>query len=164
MNMTRRALLRTTAIVPLAVIAAGCSTIQTQLPQFVTDMNTIAAALQSVLPQIQTLTGLPAATLATIQSAITTAQNAAAQVASTIAAGTTTGINGLISGFGSAVSTVAGLIGGNAPGFIGTLLTAVQTLLPAILSVAGIALAPPAMAGPGMTPEMARGILRSAIR
>lgn len=65
---TRRALLRTTAIVPIAALAAcaGVSSAVQSVPQFVTDATTIANALQALLPSLTTITGFSASTLSQI--------------------------------------------------------------------------------------------------
>ena len=84
--LTRRAMLRTTALAPVT-FAVGCSGLTAAVPQFVTDANTIAAGLTALLPSLTTITGVSAATITQIQAWIAEAQSLAASLAAAASAG-----------------------------------------------------------------------------
>lgn len=159
--LTRRALLRTTGLVPAALAIGGlslvgCGITGNTIPQFVTDANTVANGLAAILPGLTTVTGMTAATITKVQGYITEAQNLAAELASAATAGGTS-LVATVSNFagvvGNAVSSLTGIPG------LSKAISAASSLLPVILSAAGIVLAGPP---PQMPAAQARAILLAA--
>lgn len=140
--MTRRALLRSTAILaPAAALSAGgCSFLAPLVaaaPQIAQDAGLIASALQTILPTITTLTGLAGGAKNTITGVI----NEISSVASQIGSATSTTAASLVQELGGGVSTLAGMLSGVAglPGIVSAVINDALALLPAIEAAAGIA-------------------------
>lgn len=159
MTITRRSLLRTTAIVPIVALAAcqGVGSAVQAVPQFVTDATTIATALQALLPSLTTITGFSASTLSQIQTWVSEAKNLASELSSAASAGGS--VTSMVSNFGSVVGNVISSLTGSAgaSSVVQTIISAASTLLPVILSAAGIAFAQAAPAS--MPVAQARAIL-----
>lgn len=152
-QISRRTLLGATCLVPVA----GCAALQTvSTPQFVNDMNAIASALSTIMPDLATVTGISSSVVAKVTGLVTTAKTLAGQVAASVGSGAST-VGALASNFGSVISGITGALGVNVPGVWGTVLQAATSLLPLILSAAGVALAGPS--APAMQPTTARAIL-----
>lgn len=157
--INRRTLLGGVSIAALSIVA-GCNTpaasIVANLPQYAQDIQSIAAALNVVSSAVSSVSGISASVVSTVKNAIGQISTIAGEIASAAASSTTP--TTLIQNFGSLFNTVANALGGNAGGTLGTVIQDGLTLLPTILSVAGIALAP---AGTGKSAAAARLELRS---
>lgn len=157
--ITRRSLFGTTALILVGALSGCSASVPTvSVPQWVTDANTIATAFaKSLLPALASLTGMTASSISQIQTWVTNLGTLASQLASAAASGTN--VNALIALFGQTVNNIVVALTGSAlPASVQTLLTAAQTLLPLILSVAGVALA----GSTAMSPSAARALLLAA--
>ena len=158
--MTRRALLRSTALVPVALALDGCAkltSVLASLPQYAVDVQKAGALLSKfVLPALPAL-GLAGATLTKVEGWITQAESVAGTIGSAAAAGGTTLVSQL-SSFAGAFNGIASTLGLKLPGDVGLVLQDVAALLPTILKDAGvnIALSGPATAAPMMSAAVAR--------
>ena len=154
--ITRRALLRTSALVPVAVVVACAGqTVPQALQQAAQDAALLATGLAPVIPQ---LTGfVSASTLATAQTALATLKGAATQLAGIP---TTSGAVPVVQQIEQAVNAILGIA---APLLAATpagpILTAASVLLPVIEAAVGM-IVPPAASN--MSPDQARLILAGA--
>lgn len=112
--ITRRGLLRTTALIPAAVAVAmidGCSAITTAIalaPEIATYAGTIAQGISLVLPTIKTLTGLAGGAYDTIAWLATEIENAARGLTTA----TVSTASSLVTTVGSDLGTIAGKLSG----------------------------------------------------
>jgi hypothetical protein len=144
--ISRRTLLGSTAMVAPALLLNGCSGLSS-LPQFATDVENIAGMLSNAAPTLATLTGVAQGTINKVTGLINTASTIAGAVTSAASAGAS-GVGALVSNFASNFGSIAGALGVNVPGLWGTVIQAGASLLPSILSAAGIALAGPTVQVP----------------
>jgi hypothetical protein len=143
--ITRRALLCSTAVVPVAAVE-GCQFL-TSLPQYAQDVQNIATDLGTVQADIAAIKGVPADVMAGVQSALDKIKTIGAQIGSAASGGGSV-VSNLLTNFGSAVTSIASALGvsggaANTVGKIGTILQMALQVLPSILAVAGVALAGP---------------------
>lgn len=162
--MNRREALMVPVGLAFAASGIGCAEVEAELPQWSQDATTIANALSTIGGAVASIQGLPSAVASDISTAIASAKSLAESLASSVASGassTAMGITNLITQFGSTVTSAVSSIGNlTVPSWVTTALGAIQTVLPTILSVAGIALAPAAAAS-GLTVDQARAILKA---
>lgn len=130
-HVSRRALLRSTALIPVGLAIEGCSALTTAValaPQIVQYVGIIAQAVSVVEPFITGLTGISSSVSGTIASAISSVKAAVS--------GTVATASGLVSG----VSTMAGLLSGitGLPASVESFLTNATALLPSIEQALGI--------------------------
>lgn len=151
-TLTRRQIGILFCAAPFAV--SGCGTLS-QIPTFVTDLNTIVGALNAVLPSLSAIAGISSTTVQKITGYVSQLQQIAAQVAS--ASGT--GVAGLVANFNGIFGQITSLIGVNVPGAWGTVIQAAISLLPSILSAAGLMVARVGSAPAPFTPDQARSVL-----
>ena len=157
----RKVLLAGASLLPLAA-CGGLTQGVSSLPQYAQDAQDIAAALENVVGAVQAVPGVPAGTLAQVQAAIARASAIAAQIGQQAAglAGSTP--TSLLGSFGQTILGVVSSLGGaSATGTLGTVLQAVMSVLPSILAIAGVALAPPVG---GMAPAQGRQIIKAYAR
>lgn len=155
-TLSRRALLRATAIAPIAALmACAGQTVPQALQQAASDASLIANGLAAVMPQLSPL--VSASTLATAQGWLTKLQSAASQLAGIP---TTTGAVPLVQQIEQGVNAIVGIA---APLLAATpagpILTAATVLLPVLETAVGLFVPP---AAGGMTPDQARLILAGA--
>ena len=154
--ISRRKLFTTTAL-GVILFATGCAGTATSSPapsisDLVANATAIVTGLSNFIPSVNGL--LPPNTMAQVQGWLAQAKGLVTAISGMTAPNTAT-----ITSFASIVGNIVTTLGGNsttatiAQGVVG----AVQTLLPIILSLAGVALAGPAATG--MTPEQARAYL-----
>jgi hypothetical protein len=137
MNISRRALLATVSLLPLAACGGTASSVLTSLPQWATDAQNLAAAIAAYAGT------LPGTVGTTISGFVTQLSAIAAQLVAAASAPASSGLSTLISSFGSVFNSIVGGVGSSLSGLgtFGTILQAGLQLLPTILSIAGIALA-----------------------
>lgn len=159
--LTRRALMRSTALIPV-VAAAGCAGLAQAVvlaPQIASYIQVIAEAAQAAAPFIEGLTNLSA----NVRSTINTALNDINSVAAGIASATSVTVGALVQKLGSGVGTLAGLLSGNAlvPDVVNSFISSALALVPTVEQAVGISAAPAAPATPTarmaarITPEQA---------
>jgi hypothetical protein len=160
--ITRRSLLRTTALVPLGL--AGCAGLIGAIavaPQVAADVALIASALRVLLPILEAATNLNASARATISSIIDEIAAMSAEVAK---ASTVDVAKVLIEQLVRGVSTIAALLmGGSFPPIVNAIIADVLALIPAIEAAVGIPVPAPTPAVMGafaMTPAAARADLQ----
>lgn len=160
MKITRRQLLVSTALVPVAACAQLTNAI-TAVPAVASDVNRIAGALQKIEPTIEALTGLAGGAKATIEATISQVSALAGQ----IAAASPTDVTGLVSQFAGGVAAIAGPLLGMPflPAAVNIAINAALALVPTIEQVVGIVSAPQA-ARVAMTPDQARAALDHIIQ
>lgn len=143
---TRRSVFMVPVGLFFAAGLAGCqglSNAVAKLPQWAEDAQTIGNALGTVAGVVGTIQGIPATVVSTVQNAVSTAQRFAAQIGSA-ASSAGSNVAGLVSSFSGAVAgAISSLAGVSVPPWVSTALSAVTTLMPTILSVAGVVLAGP---------------------
>lgn len=148
MNLTnrlafsRRRLLTTAAAIPLVI--AGCqptTTVNVNLPQQVLDdLTSILGALQTAMTGLAGV--LPTSLLTKIGQYIQEAEAIFGTISSaTNQTQATSLVQQVVTILSSALSALAGQ-GTALPGWVGTVVTAAETLLPAILAALGIVAAP----------------------
>lgn len=146
---------RQAALVLLAAPLAACATAPTTpaIPVWVTDLQNIVTDLTKYLPS-----GVAPAVVALVGQA----QSIYTAIASAVAGGG--GVAGLVSSFAGIIGDIFGAIGGiNASGIFATALQAAMSLLPTILSLAGVAMRQAASAS-FMPPAEARALLAGLAR
>lgn len=156
--VSRRALLRTTALIPVAVVmACAGQSIPAVIQKAAQDASLIGSGLASVMPQLASITS--AGTLAMAQSWLDKLNVAASQLATMP---TTTAAQPVVQQIEQAVNAIVGVA---APLLAATpagpILTAATVLLPVIEVAVGLVVAP---AAGGMTADQARLILAGATR
>ncbi len=164
-HLSRRALLSSTAMIPVALAVDGCAALTAAVaiaPQVAGWIQTISSVASVVEPLILGITGLGANVRATIAAAISDVQS----VASGIASATSTTATGLVQKLSSGVGTLAGLLSGfsGLPAEVGSFIQNAVALVPAIEQAVGIVSPPPANRFERMaatiTPEQANANLR----
>jgi hypothetical protein len=137
--LNRRSLLQTSSLTLLTL--GGCATtaqtLNTNLGQAATDAQIVAGGLPALVP-VLTSFGVSASIVATVQSAITSAQSAASALSGAVLSSTgqtaAKQIAAAVLAIATALVPVAGL-----PVIVTEILGAAQVVVPAILSVLGIA-------------------------
>jgi hypothetical protein len=159
-SFSRRALLRTTVLVPVAVAVTACGSTNggPSLSQLAQDVQTLAAGVGAILPLISNLSGISGSIMSTVQSALADINEVAAAVG---AGGSTITVANLSTDVGTILKVLTGS-GVTVPSTVTTILQAAMALLPTILSAAGVALSGLAAAAPTMSAEQARAALRQA--
>ncbi len=135
---SRRALLRSTALFPVALAAASCQTVSDIVaitPKIASYIDTIAKVAAVVTPVILGLTKLSTNVKDTIASALAAIETSA----SSIASATSTTTSGLVAKLTSGVGTIAGLLSGvGVPSVVTTFIQNAVALVPAIEAAVGI--------------------------
>lgn len=156
----RNILLGGVSLLGLAGCSGGLSGAVGGLPQYAQDAQTIATALQQVVSDVGAIQGVPSTAIAKVQGAIAQLTSLAGQIGSAASGLAGQMPSNLLGSFGQlALNVVSGLGGTSATGTLGTVLQGVMSVLPVILSVAGIALAPQG----GMSPAEGRSVLHMYI-
>ena len=145
MEISRRYLLSSTALIPPALLLNGCAALTAAVaiaPTIAGYIQTIASVASVVEPLILGITGLGSNVQSTIASAISDVQS----VASGIASATSTTATGLVQKLSSGVGTLAGLLSGisGIPAEVGSFIQNAVALIPAIEQAVGIVSPPPA--------------------
>jgi len=170
-QITRRRLLATTALVPLAACGGGVTPNPNPTPGpsgdlsvLIGEVSDLAAGLvDRLFPLLGTLAGLSTETAAKIREWAETIQALAGQVAGVLSVD---GAKPLVQQIGPIALQIVGALAG-VPGMpfeVSLLLSAVSVLVPVIMKMVGLSLprAMPRFAGyREMTPEQARTVLRT---
>ena len=162
MPFTRRQILVTTALVPLA----ACSGTATPSPaQIATDVNLVLNSLTAVVPSVLAASGVPAATAATITQDLATAKVSVAALAALVDGQPVP--TATAKQFVLAVNDIFTLastppLSALIPPQYEVPIAAVGALLPILEAEAGISLSSVAATAPKYTPDNARLILRAA--
>ncbi len=143
-QISRRALLRSTALIPVALVMDGCAAITAAVaiaPTVAGWISTISSVASVVEPLILGITGLGANVQATIATALADVKSAASGIASA----TTLTATGLVQKLGSGMNTIATLLSGVGaiPAEVGSFITNGLALIPAIEQAVGITSASP---------------------
>lgn len=157
--LTRRALLRSTALIPVAVVLNGCGTnIPGQVAtvtgigaQVVADLQGLAPALQNAFPSIAKALSSDAGDK--VQGYLSQLAGLAAGINASMP---TTSAQPVVQQIAGVVQQIAGVAGPLLPPPWGIAITAVSALLPVAMAAVGLLTAP--QAG-GMTPAQARAAL-----
>lgn len=159
-TITRRHLLLTTAIVPVAACAQFDAAVQ-KIPGLASDADLIARGLQTILPTIETLTGLAGGAKAEVIKLIGLAQGAAGQIIGAAGAGTAD----MVRTIASAVSGIAGFVFGvpGLPVIVSTVVNAALALVPMIEQEVGISPPPGRRLASTMAPEQGRRTLMAVV-
>jgi hypothetical protein len=169
--MTRRALLGSASLIPLAAIAAlpGCSAFTALAPKIVGYAGTIADAISLILPSIKTLTGLAGGAYNTIAWLAGQVKDTATKIATA----TTADAAGLVTTLSGAAGSIVGMLAGipSLPGIVSTVAANVMALLPALEGLVGIGATPylPTVAArrfaamAPLTPDQAYANLRAVL-
>ena len=151
-NITRRHLLvASTALVPLAACQPG-TTVQTVTDAIVADIGLVAGGLTGILPNLSGL-GTLAATI--VQDVKDAASQIKAGLAANVAAPLVQRIQNDILVIANAIGSV------NVPALVSQVIAAAQVLVKAVMPLIGL-LVPVAATQNGMTPDVARAVLRTA--
>lgn len=161
MNITRRAALMGSIVLPLGVAACAGKTAAQVGQTVVSDVQLIGNALSASLPALAVVSGLSASAVSSIQAAIGQIGTIGQQIVAgmTVAQGQPL-VQQIETDFGTVLGIVSGL---PLPGGISQVIAAVQILLPVVEAAVGMAVAAGAPAG-AMTPAKARLILATAAR
>jgi hypothetical protein len=145
--MDRRNLVKAAVWLPIGFVVSRCTAPPatttgttggtTSVATVASDSSLVASGFSAILPFLTTLANIPASLVTTIQNGIATVQSAAASLTASNGAGASLAQT-LASGVSSVVSSLSNF---TVPSWVTTILSAAQTLLPLILSVAGVALA-----------------------
>ena len=168
-EMTRRALLRSTALVPVAAVVACAGQTAAGLPaQLLSDVQTLASGVAGILPTLGAVAGIPAATVSQVGGDIAELQQAAGTLSGVATTTAAQPVVQQIEGYVNAIVGIAAPLLAATPA--GPILAAATVLLPVIEAAVGLVLppsAPPAAvaaAASQMTPAQARLILAAARR
>ena len=166
LTVTRRALLRSTAIVPVAVALDGCAQLQSAfqaVPGLAKDADLIAQAVALILPSIRTLTGLAGGAWNEANKLVATIENTAGQISGASGAA----LPSMVQTIGTALAGLAGTLLGvpGLPTIVSTVLGAAGALLPALEQAVGIAQAPITQRrfAAALTPDQARVQLQAIV-
>lgn len=166
--VSRRSLLRSTALVPAALVVANCSALTggVSISQVSSDIATIASGLAGILPTIAKVAGVTTGVMSTIGTATNDLQKIASAVSSATSTAATTMVGTVENVVGGVLSAVSGI---SLPSSLSTVFSAISALLPAIEQGVGIvtALVAPAparfaRATAAMSPDQARAVLIAA--
>lgn len=161
---SRRSLLKTTALFPVAAVA-GCATagqwLDPTLAQVVADVKTVAAGVQAILPNVASLAGISQDVVNTVTGIINDVVGVASQVAG---AATEAAAKPLVQKLASYISALAAAVGAipGLPPMVQMVIAAAEVLVPAIAQVLGIVGVQAAK--PTMTVDQARGYLQIVAR
>lgn len=157
--LTRRELMATTALMPLAACAG--TTPSAALIQAIQDVQTIAAGLAGVLPGLGSIPGIPATVVGKAGSIISEIQAVAQQMAGvTTTAGAQGSVQQLETLLNTLVAAVAPFVA--AVPVVGQVFAAAAVLLPVIEAAVGLIVKPAARLEAALTPDQARLILQAA--
>lgn len=158
--MTRRVLLVSTALVPVAA-CAQLQPIIDKLPGLAKDAALIAQTVALILPTIRTLTGLSGGAWNEVNKLVAMVETTAGQIQSAVGAA----LPQMVQTIGAAVAGLAGTLLGvpGLPTIVSTIIGAAGALLPALEQAVGIA---PALAtarrfAAVLTPDQARAQLQA---
>ncbi len=166
--VTRRALLRTTALIPVGLAVEGCAALTTAVtlaPQIAEYAGVIANAISLVLPDIKALTGLAGGAYNTIAWVVDQISGTATKIANATSADAAS----LVSTLASGVGTIAGMLSGlpSLSGIVNDVISNALAVIPRIEALVGIApSAPPVTAhrfarmAATVSPELAVANLR----
>lgn len=170
-GVSRRSLFATVSTVIAAVALAGCDVftqattqISGDAQQITDDVNAVAAGLNGLIPNVTGITSAANSIVTDIKAGVTKIQGFAASVTSAVKTGVQAAgpyINAALGVVGTIGGDITGLssAGVTVPTWITDVISAAKVVLPAALSLAGVALAPP----PGlMTLTQARYLLKAA--
>lgn len=158
--VTRRALLRTSALIPVGLFLVDCTAAQqAQFSKVSADIETIAGAITGVLPALAAVKGVSASVMAKIgQAAADLKTLAGAMSGATATAATTT-----VGTVENVINGVLGAVGGlSLPSGLNSVFSAISALLPAIEQGVGIVTTLMAPAAGGMSANTARSVLKAA--
>lgn len=157
--MTRRALLRSTALVPIAALAACNGMSAAQIGQQVAgDVSLLGTGLAGALPGLVSLKVLTGADVSKVSGLVGQLTQLASGVSSAL---TQTAAQPVIQQIGGVLAQIAAVAGPLLPPPWGTAIMAAQVLFPVIASAVGLISQAAPLAGP-MTPDQARAALRAA--
>lgn len=117
-------------------LLAGCS----QVAKATSDASIIADGISAILPVVQGMVGVSQGTIAAVQSAVVRVKSAASVLETAVGQPAQMAASELAAGIATVNAATAGL---TLPGWVSTALQAAQTLLPLVLSLAGVALGGP---------------------
>lgn len=136
MILSRRSvLLAGSAAFASAGLLSACN--PAQITKVLSDADMIAQGVQAILPVVQGVVGVSASTVAAVQGAVQRVQAAANVLQSAIGSAGQSAANDLAAGVHVLQLATSGL---TLPGWVPAALQAAQTLLPLVLSAAGLAL------------------------
>lgn len=162
-GMTRRGLLRTTALVPVALAMEGCQSgvlTSANLQKVIDDFNTIADGVAAILPTLGTINGIGSGTVALVGKIIAGVEKVAGAVSSTL---TETAAAPLVTKLETGVGNViAALKGVSLPGIISTILRDAEMLLPVLKTAVGLVVPAQFAAASPLAVEAARARLKAA--
>ncbi len=166
-NINRRNLLHTTALIPVALLVNACTpSQQATVSQVSADLSTIADGVTAVLPAISVIKGVSANVVSKIGVAVSVLKSiasSAAGSASTVSVSAINNVENVVSGMLNAVSSLDAS-GVKLPSNISSIFQAVSALWPVVETGLGIVTSIVPMSGPKaeMSPEQARLILKGA--
>lgn len=131
----RNVLLASSAALGSAALLSACNS--AQITKVVSDADMIAQGVQAILPVVQGVVGVSASTVAVVQGAVQRVQTAANVLQSAIGSAGQSAASDLAAGVHVLQLATSGLA---LPGWVPAVLQAAQTLLPLVLSAAGLAL------------------------
>lgn len=156
---TRRQLLAVAMTAPATLVLANCGSLT--LSQVETDIQTIAngvaAIPSSLLSDAAAIAGVTSATITAVKGYVADIGAIAADVGAAAASTLAVPATALSKDIAALVTALTGV---KVPAFVTTILDAATSLLPTVLTVAGIALAPAAPLP--MSPARARAVLLAA--
>ncbi len=135
--ISRRALLTLSASASVAALAACTAGQQAIVSKVTSDASVIADGISAILPVVQGVVGISAGTVAAVQGAVAKVKAAASVLENAVGSTAQTAASELSAGVAVVNAATTGL---QLPGWVPAALQAAQTLLPIVLSLAGVAL------------------------